>query len=541
MQTPNPDIPNIAKTTPGLDERLSFGPAKPLVLFPVRLETRFFPQADGTVELRVRVYPDKIHIDSHEAKLTEDEVIWGKHFWEQIWRTGTANEPAAEERRKAAWRQLADRFDPPRAAWIARELTPQNPQDRSQNPISNGQPLPKAPVFRTLETKPEAWTQAPQARALPNQWIVLGYKNGNLVVNTKGQPISDPLAAGPDPSKSQVDQFGLDEGMKWMVDFNAAEKAGMGIRIKLTKEMAAAGFDFLLVMGVRDTLDAAKDWTPQLVQLFDAHHYTSGLSFLRPGTPSNNTPDAPSGFSSKDPGQETSYATEVRAPSIKRGDQSNADLLTTAFGLTNAERIFAKLPNATQKDQIDAQQMNTALWPATWGYFLLQMLGVGRPNESPLLDEDIAWARNHFIQFVRANGPLPALRIGRQPYGVLPVTSLDAWKPRAGEESQSSRDSALAAFLRRLRNIWRRNFIEVPRLGRSPDTAQESGFVKDLGEVLSMDGLSSNYSMRHLMGRHYLEHLWVFLTADFYLDVWDPDIPEIPEPEEPPELEEPDP
>ena len=35
-----------------------------------------------------------------------------------------------------------------------------------------------------------------------------------------------------------------------------------------------------------------------------------------------------------------------------------------------------------------------------------------------------------------------------------------------------------------------------------------------------MDGLSSSYSMRHLMGRHYLEHLWVFLSADFFLDVW---------------------
>ena len=324
-----------------------------------------------------------------------------------------------------------------------------------------------------------------------------------------------------------------------MVDFASAEKAGMGIRIKLTKDIAAAGFDFLLVMGIRDTLDAAKDWTPQLIQLFDAHHYTSGLSFLRPGTPSNNTPDSPSGFSSKDPGQETSYATEVRAPAIKQGDKSNADLLTTAFGLTNVAQLFANLPNATQKDQLDAQQMNTALWSATWGYFLLQMLGVGRANESPVGDEDIAWARNHFIEFVRANGPLPALRIGRQPYGVLPVTSINEWKPRAGQET--SREVPLCAFLRRMRNIWRRNLVEVPRLGRSPDTAQENGFVKDLGEVLSMDGLSSSYSMRHLMGRHYLEHLWPFLTADFYADVWDPELPEMPEPEEPPEIEEPDP
>ena len=29
-----------------------------------------------------------------------------------------------------------------------------------------------------------------------------------------------------------------------------------------------------------------------------------------------------------------------------------------------------------------------------------------------------------------------------------------------------------------------------------------------------MDGLSSSYSMRHLMGRHYLEHLWVVFYSD---------------------------
>jgi hypothetical protein len=64
MHTPNPDIPNIPNT-PEVRMQLSFGPARPVVLFPVRLETRFFPLADGSSELRVRVYPDKIHIDSH--------------------------------------------------------------------------------------------------------------------------------------------------------------------------------------------------------------------------------------------------------------------------------------------------------------------------------------------------------------------------------------------------------------------------------------------------------------------------------------------
>ena len=77
---------------------------RPLVLFPVRLETRFFGQ-----ELRIRVFPDKIHVDTHEPELTADEVEWGKHFHTLLWNATT------EEARKDAWRQLADRYGAERA------------------------------------------------------------------------------------------------------------------------------------------------------------------------------------------------------------------------------------------------------------------------------------------------------------------------------------------------------------------------------------------------------------------------------------------
>jgi len=534
MRTPNPDIPNIPNT-PEVGTRLSFGPAQPLVLFPVRLETRFFPQADGSSELRVRVYPDKVHIDSHEPQLTNDELTWGKHFWEQTWRA--AND---KERTKAAWRQLADRYDPPRAAWIAHTLKPLNPDDRPRTPIAMDKPLQNPVRFPTPPTQPEAWMRAPETRVLPNFWVALGYKDGRLVLNVKGGPIQDPLAVGPDPSPSaRSDELGIDERMKWMVDFDAAEKAGMGIRAKVKKEDATAGLDFLLVLGIKDSLDSATGWTPRLAELFTAHHYSNGLSFLTPGTPSNNTQDAPSGFSSNDPGHEASYMAERTATAIQRGDGSNADVLRTALGLVNAGEVFDNLPNAATKEQLDLRQMNTALWPATWGYFLLQMLGVGETSESPLTDDDIVWARSHFIDFVRASGPLPAVRVGRQPYGVLPVTSLNAWKPPTGQETQFRRDVLFRDLLIRLRDLWRSNYPEVPRLGRTDDSPQENGIDKDLIEVLSMDALSSSYSMRNLIGRHYLEHLLVFLSADYFLDIWNNPGPIEPPDEEPPPEEEP--
>jgi hypothetical protein len=522
MHTPNPDIPNIPDT-PELVMPLCSGPALPLVLFPIRLETRFFPHADGGSELRVRVYPDQVHIDSHEPELSPEELTWGRHFWEQSWLAGND-----EERRKTAWRQLADRFDPPRAAWIARALKPLNPED---------QPLSKPPRFPALEQRLE--DRPPTARVLPNQWIVLGYQNGQLIVNVRGGPIREPLAVGPDPSPStEADSSVIDEGIRWIVDFVEAERVGMGIRAHLNQEQAAAGLDFLLVMGIRDTPGQSVDWTSRLAELFDAHHYTNGLAFVPQGTPSNNTADAPSGFRSNDPGHEASYLAERTAPAFEAGDGSNADLLTTAFGLSHAGPVFANLPNAGAKEQLDAYHMNTALWQATWGYFLLQMIGVRETSESPLKDEDIACLRSHFIDYVRASGPLPCLRVGKQPYGVLPVTSLDAWKPPAGHEAEFRRDAVLRDFLIRLRGLWRRNVSEVPRLGRS-----DADIDKDLAEVLSMEGLSSSYWLRNLIGRHYWEHLFVFLSADALLDFWAiPVMEELPpEPQPLPDPEPPDP
>ncbi len=173
--------------------------------------------------------------------------------------------PMMKSDAKAAWQQLAERYDPPRAAWIAHTLKPLNPDDRPKTPIALDKPLEKPVHFPTPATQAEAWMRAPETRVLPNFWVALGYKDGRLVMNVKGGPIQDPLAVGPDPSPSAVpDELGIDERMKWMVDFDAAEQAGMGIRAKLKPEDATAGLDFLLVLGIRDSMDVAMDWTPQV-------------------------------------------------------------------------------------------------------------------------------------------------------------------------------------------------------------------------------------------------------------------------------------
>ena len=82
----------------------------PIVLLPVRLETRYVEATGGERELLVRVWPDQVHIDSHDPRLSEAEAEAGRQFWLADWRSGDD-----QERRQRAWRALAERFDPGRA------------------------------------------------------------------------------------------------------------------------------------------------------------------------------------------------------------------------------------------------------------------------------------------------------------------------------------------------------------------------------------------------------------------------------------------
>jgi hypothetical protein len=515
MALTNAELPiPVIEFKPELGQALSSGLAVPLLMFPVRLETRFFPAAQGGAELRVRVYPDKVHIETHEPGLTEQELIWGKHYWEQRWRR--PNDTKAHEE---AWRQLAQRFDPPRAAWIATQLEPRNAGDAPTALVPGGVQLPRPIEFPATAKKDAAWTQAPKARLLPDRWWVFGYRGGQLIAQAVSGRITDDLSVGPDPAvpfpENANEALQIDPGMKWMVDFDEAERKGMGIRMFLNAEQAQ-GFDFFLVFGTKESNANADNQAKLLAELFKSHSYSSGISFVSPGTPTNNTPDAPSGFSSS---PDETVPRELRSngssdETATVDPESNAGVLAEALGLAKESAgILTDFKNADEKEQLDALHMNRALWPATWGYYLRQLIGIGSNSFTTLALPDVEWAREHFIAHVRAFGPLPSLRIGKQPYGILPVTSLGPWKPSA-VETQPAKVVGFQSFLISLRDIWRSRLPWAPTISSistaDPDLTTEESFK----EVLSLDGISSNYSTHHLFGPRYLRALWAFFRDD---------------------------
>ena len=483
---------------------------RPLALFPVRLETRFFAQPDGSSELRVRVYPDRIHIDSHEPDLTPTEETWGKHYWTQLWRAGNNAQAQAN-----AWRQLAERYDTQRAAWLARVLRPTNMEARPESPVPESEPLSPAPRFPAIEVvndgKDAAWRHAPLARLLPDRWLAVIHAGGRPVIAVSGAPIRPNLAVGPDPQVEEdndiaADELAVDEGMRWMVDFDAAEECGMGLRIPIPVPTLAAGIESLFVFGAA-AATAADESARLLGRQLDAQHYTDGLEFLRIGTPSNNTETERSAYGAKDPGQERSFQAESGAVRRPLEEGSNAQRLGSALGLVPSEipLVLGDTLGGSDEHESDLRSMNTALWQSTWGYFLTNMIGM---EETGLTPEILAWVRGHFVSHVRSSGPFAPLRCGKQPYGILPVTSLDLWKPPTGQEAAAAPEIWLRNFLISLRDgIWRPCLKDVARLGKRTDPPNPDA---DLADVMRTDALSNGYSARSLFGRHYLDHLREF-------------------------------
>jgi hypothetical protein len=73
--------------------------------------------------------------------------------------------------------------------------------------------------------------------------------------------------------------------------------------------------------------------------------------------------------------------------------------------------------NVAATDQQDAVAMATALWPATGDYYLRYMFGADLPASAR---ESV---RQYATQLVRARGAIPAIQIGKSPYGILPIGS----------------------------------------------------------------------------------------------------------------------
>lgn len=402
----------------------------PIMLFPIRVETKFKVDG-GPRELWVRVFPDEIEIATHEKVLTQIEVDFGVAYWKGLW-----NAKGDENKKKIAWRMVAEKFGANRAAWVVLQNKPGNWEGAdllmSENDL----------VFPVIDqVKPDSWSEAPHTRVLPDRFVFLGYNNGELQHTSIGAAIPDVLVVGPAPlededqpsiTRNETDnrlQYG--EELKWLFEFDTAIRNGMAIRIPLNDAQAENGFDQLLVLGIKISADDT-DGKQLLEDLIHNHHYSKkGISLVTQGTPTNNTEEQSAGFSTSDPLQNTSFVVEAGdrlfVATNTKGEATDGQRLAEYLGI--AYESVDHVLNSNAYDCREAVAMNHALYAGTMGFFLHSML-----NEV-MDDSAIAKLRYHFNNHVTGRGPLSAIRVGKQPYGILPTSAFRKWTYRANPDT----------------------------------------------------------------------------------------------------------
>lgn len=463
----------------------------PILFFPLRLETRFMKNDS---ELWLRIYPDDIHIHSHESYLTEQEKEKGMRYWKELVRANRLQESTnltlEEEKldiKKAAWVELTKEGGNQRALWIAKQTKPLNWRPEFNSTVA-------ALNFPVLEdTKSHSWTRAPRTDILPNRFVVSIHKGERIMHVQEGNLVPDRVFTGADPLQAEeafnkdeeAETIHLGKDFAWITDFSKAEKMGLGIRIELKNRMLNRGkVDKISVLGVLASADP-EEGEKLMETLIESHHYShKGFSFLPQGTATNNTGEKDSDYEKNENQLEKGYYDGLDLTDFNSEKETEGEIFARTLGIN--KEVLKDIKNAGMKEGHHARAMNTALYPATIGSFFESFL-------KPVIDPQYYDAlRKFFIENVSTKGLLPAFRVGDQPYGILVTSDLSNWK----EQREQSIASApkfpmqLSSVLNKLQKKWEILAQKVAHVGKggNPDEI--------LLQILGLDAGSANLTTR---------------------------------------------
>ncbi len=449
----------------------------PVLLMPVSIQTRY---DDATTRLMIRIYPDVLHAYQHDPGLTPAELSDGRRYWTQRFEA-----PADSA---SPWKELSVLHGPMRAAYLVRVLTPLNLAQIGAvaEPEFDEAALPMS----------AAEAREVQAVALPDRFVAVGWRGGQQVLRKWGRAVADvlPMSALFDPllveDESQWNPFEGDRA--WLVEYEPAVAAGMAITVTAADlapgNTLAQGLDRLVVLGV-DWTRTPDDAAALLGELLHNHQHAQGLAFVAQGTPTNNTAGTRAGFAADasdvapalDPVAADAQAAAigsagaaVKVPLVADELAGAGARLQLLLGLptpADAAGSFdaTLVPGADLQEGATAGHMINALWSATLGYTLRYFWNPLSEAESLIDDDAIATLRAHAVRYLRPSGPLGALRVGNQPYGILPLASR-AYKPRAN----SALERELLDVIGWFRGFWQAAESRVPTMQRpAPDTLHQ--------------------------------------------------------------------
>ncbi|MDX2299944.1 MAG: hypothetical protein NW204_09485 [Xanthomonadaceae bacterium] len=375
------------------------------VLAPLRIETRFFPPGTKSPTdwvLLLRVYPDEFSMARRPNPPTPDEL-------DLLDRTlaASAQDGALEP---GAFMTLATAVGGPRAVHLVRSCTNvvdgRRHADRTLQRVKDPQAAPLVHLPEGLPPALDVWVL--RKGAAP--WLA-----GTLPLNR------DKIARDLDLKdfSEAAKEAGGGTPERWWNSFQRACDVGLGARIALGP--SKPDLDAVVVVGRGDTSPAA---------LFEAHAASGRMAILAPGTPTNTVEGEPTTELGRTPGAWAGLAATTM--STQPGTQAVTRAVTGVDATT-------PLLGGELDPEGPTQALVTALWPSLWSRAIREVAGAAEA-ESSIAD----WAR----EWLAPEGPYPAIRVGEQPYGLIPAAALDRWKADAD-------DAAVESLLRAWTLGWR--------------------------------------------------------------------------------------
>jgi hypothetical protein len=402
------------------------------ILAPLRIETRFYPpdQNESEWRLRLRVYPDEFSMQRSPAAPSPAEL----DLLDDVLSAPLRDPPVETE---AAFLVFAGKVGPARAVWLMRnvpvaEIDGVSVADRTGVQVRNEEALPTTQKPAGFPPTIGVWLVLP-----PGQ----GYFLAGTMVLDRGA-IAQDLDLSAFQDETLIRSGELPE--TWWTSFSRASNVGLAIEIKLGT--TPPELEAIVVCGLGDT-------GPE--ELIEAHAATGRLAILRPGTPTNTVEGEPT--------------TELGADAtawlpLLSADPTTQQAAQQVIGLLSG---FKAPPQPLLGGDIDVEghgpSIVRALWPVLWGHALRDMLGAGA-TEAEIAD----WAFDHLAP----EGPYPAIRVGEQPYALLPTTTLLRWSP----------DNSVEDHLVEWAGAWRQMAAEAAETIGNVVNAPTQRFIELLGE-----------------------------------------------------------
>lgn len=358
------------------------------VLLPVRIETRF---KNGN-DLWIRVVPDEPWFVRDDPSITAAELA-------AITRFAAAPPPATGlAPMPPSWSELCAQVGAGRAVYLHRTfvtvasdgtatVTPPTPDQ-----LRSGPALPRIVGF---PTQLSVWADDASGR---HEILTLTVDRSRLLAD-----FADPDVSG---------------DRRWWQDWDEAVAVGVAGVVPAASLMAP--IDAVYVIGLGDGDPG---------ELFGAVAAEGRMGLLAPGLPTNSVDGAPAAPLANDPA--TWWNVLHAAPGS--GDTD------VALALTGDASRLGSLPGGATAMRGPASTLVTALWPALWGFAAAQVFDIARGPQPA------RWAASTLFP----EGAYPSLRIGPQPYGLLPVTAWSMWTP---DTDDPAFEPALITALLRLRS-----------------------------------------------------------------------------------------